>query len=415
MPRKIFSLSVLLIGVLCTNYGLKSSPREDNPPETFQERTNQEQATDLSGRYVGTLNYPEAGFSGRATLTIDGNRFTFMGNGLKLSGTLKAVEQNRSLAITMSINDISTNTGSVRKEVLSLMATVSNGRLTITSLPNDSRAFHFTGLPSMTGSDPTSFRTRPNTVASNTNTVTTNANANANANTSTTNANLRPDNRSVNPRMKVKARGPDTTQSARNPNTNNSPDNSNTSHAGEPSLYDQLKGEANAVFTTPSSMSFEETTDIELLVSPTKSTAVLESELTERGQSGKASTQYSKMMEAQLVGHGFNVAPVGPSIQPVEPGKTTRWKWQIKPKEGGPQRLDLTLSAVLNDGKDRILLQTLHREITVNVKLSQRAAGWLSSLKDMQWLWAVIIVPIGSFAVAWWRRKKKRPNTRKKK
>jgi len=77
--------------------------------------------------------------------------------------------------------------------------------------------------------------------------------------------------------------------------------------------------------------------------------------------------------------------------------------------------LDLTLNAVLNDGKDRILLQTLHREITVNVKFSQRAAGWLSSLKEMQWLWAAIIVPIGTLAIAWWRRKKRRHSPRKKK
>jgi len=188
-----------------------------------------------------------------------------------------------------------------------------------------------------------------------------------------------------------------------------------TNTNGEPGLYSQLQGEANAVFTTPSSMKLEETTDIELLVSPTKTTAELQSQLTEKGESGQASTQYSKMMEAQLVGQGFNIAAVGPSIQPVEPGKTTRWKWQIKPKEGGSQRLDLTLNAVLNDGKDRILLQTLHREITVNVKFSQRAADWLSSLKEMQWLWAAIIVPIGTLAIAWWRRKKRRHSPRKKK
>jgi len=104
------------------------------------------------------------------------------------------------------------------------------------------------------------------------------------------------------------------------------PGSKSTNSNGEPGLYSQLQGEANAVFTTPSSMRLEETTDIELLVSPTKTTAELQSQLTEKGESGQASTQYSKMMEAQLVGQGFNIAAVGPSIQPVEPGKTTRWK-----------------------------------------------------------------------------------------
>ncbi len=47
-----------------------------------------------------------------------------------------------------------------------------------------------------------------------------------------------------------------------------------------------------------------------------------------------------------------------------------------------------------------------------HVKFSQRAAGWLSSLKEMQWLWAAIIVPIGTLAIAWWRRKKRRHSPR---
>lgn len=174
------------------------------------------------------------------------------------------------------------------------------------------------------------------------------------------------------------------------------------------SPYDQLKDGATAVFTTPPSMRLDETTAIELLVNPSKNAEQLQSELTEQGQSGNASTQYSKTMEAQLVSHGFNITAVGPSTQLVEAGRTTRWKWQIKPKEGGEQRLDLTLTAVLSDGKDRVLLQTLRRDITVNVKFSQRASGWLSGLKDMQWLWAAIIVPLGTFAIAWWRRRKKK-------
>lgn len=179
--------------------------------------------------------------------------------------------------------------------------------------------------------------------------------------------------------------------------------NTNSSNPSE-----QLKDGATAVFTTPPSMRFEDTTDIELLVSPSKNAEQLKSELTEQGQSGQAATQYSKTMEAQLVSHGFNIAQVGPATQLVEVGRTTRWKWQIKPKEGGEQRLDLTLTAVLGDGKDRILLQTLRRDITVHVKFGQRASGWLSSLKDMQWLWAAIIVPLGTFAIAWWQRRKKK-------
>jgi hypothetical protein len=168
----------------------------------------------------------------------------------------------------------------------------------------------------------------------------------------------------------------------------------------------QLRGEANVAFTTPDSMKLEETKDIELLVSPSKSTEELLHNLSEPGKGETGTTEYADRMEAQLVSGGFTITAASPEIQPVVPGRTTRWKWQIKPKEGGPQRLDLTLNAVLNDGKDRSLLQTFHRDIRINVSWRQRASGFIAGLKDVQWLWAAIILPIAGAIYGWWRRKR---------
>lgn len=403
MPRKIFSISLLMMGFLCLTFGSKPSIRKENPEESFQEEAHtQAQAIDLSGRYRGELHYTEAGFSGPATLIINGNKFTLKGDGLNLSGTLVATRSNGSVLITMTIDPASTANAADPKKVLSLILSLKGavGRQSIDIQSVTDRGSFFFSSMLATSSGPDGPVTTNSNSATNSNTVATNTN------TVTTNSNVRRDRRSRNPRMKIRATAA---------GADNSSSNANIKEPAEPSLFSQLRDDAHAVFTSPSSMRFEETTDIELLISPTKSVEELESELTERGQSRSASTQYSNMMEAQLVGDGFNITPLGPSIQPVEAGKTTRWKWQIKPKEGGTQQLKLTLNAVLNDGKQRIFLQTLKREITVNVKLSQRAAGWLSTLKDMHWLWAAIIVPIGTFFIAWWRRKKRRPSTRKKK
>ena len=186
-------------------------------------------------------------------------------------------------------------------------------------------------------------------------------------------------------------------------NADKSPD-ANTNSTNK--ILSQLRGDANVAFTTPDSMKAEETKDIELLVSPSKSSEELLHNLSEPGKGGTGTTEYADRMEAQLVGGGYTIPPASPEIQPVVPGRTTRWKWQIKPKEGGPQRLDLTLNAILNDGKDKSMLQTFHRDIRIDVSWRQRASTFIAGLKDVQWLWAAIILPVVGAIYGWWRKKR---------
>ena len=205
------------------------------------------------------------------------------------------------------------------------------------------------------------------------------------------------------------------TRASRNPivasmaqsNSNSSPIASPSPNANtNTSFSSKLKGDANVVFTTPASMKMEETKDVELLVSPSESVEKLKETLSEPGSSGSGTTKYAERMEAQLAGTGFDITPIGPAIQPVEDNSTTTWKWQIKPKDGGAQRLDLTLNAVLNDGKDKRMERTFHRDILINVSFTQRATTFIGRLKDVQWLWVAIIVPLAGAIYGWWRKKR---------
>lgn len=426
MHRQIFSLAVLITCTLGIIYAPTPSTGKNGSEQNFvQKRRPAVQGTDLSGEFPGYLDYGEAGFTGEATLTIDGNRFTLRGNGVNLSGTLVATQSGgRSFNLKLKI----TSPATFAKKVLSLTLTGgADRRIIISGRPNDSAKFYFSVNPPV-GSDPGS---TTNTIATNTNSIATNTNSIAtNTNAITTNGNTRrrpppslpnfeptpgdsrPRNANTNSRRPVNGQVPNVNAKATSGMPSQPPVASTSGE--EPALFSQVRTGAHAVFTTPSTMRFEDTTDIEMVLSPTKTVAELESELTERGESKSAATDYSNLMEAQLVSDGFDVVPLGPSIQPVEAGRTTRWKWQIKPKAGGDQELKLTLNAVLSDGKNRIYLQTLKRDINVKVKLTQRAVGWLSGLKELHWLWAAIILPIATVVLAWWRRKKK-PKARKKK
>ena len=48
----------------------------EQPQRTGRCDPNQQEQTDLSGTYTGTVNYPDGGMTGEATLTITGNNFT---------------------------------------------------------------------------------------------------------------------------------------------------------------------------------------------------------------------------------------------------------------------------------------------------------------------------------------------------
>ncbi len=58
---------------------------------------------DLSGTYTGTVNYPEGGMTGNATLTITGDQFTITpeGGGNPASGTITAVTTRGYTGATM--------------------------------------------------------------------------------------------------------------------------------------------------------------------------------------------------------------------------------------------------------------------------------------------------------------------------
>ena len=105
--------------------------------------------TDLSGTYTGTVNYPEGGITGAATLTITGNDFTLApdGGGASISGRVTAVTTRGYTGVTMMFGD--TTPPPVTQSppplpAVSLRAKIAGGRVTLTSVPGEKREFSFT-------------------------------------------------------------------------------------------------------------------------------------------------------------------------------------------------------------------------------------------------------------------------------
>lgn len=74
---------------------------------TGMERTDGGAQADLSGTYTGTVNYPEGGMTGAATMTITGNQFSITpeGGGAAVNGTITAVTTRGYTGATMMFGE----------------------------------------------------------------------------------------------------------------------------------------------------------------------------------------------------------------------------------------------------------------------------------------------------------------------
>jgi hypothetical protein len=105
---------------------------------------------DLSGTYTGTVNYPEGGLNGPATLTITGNNFTIApeGGGSSVAGRVTAVRTRGYTGVTMMFGDTTAppptqNPPPPPLPAVSLQARQSGDRVTLTSVPGERRQFSF--------------------------------------------------------------------------------------------------------------------------------------------------------------------------------------------------------------------------------------------------------------------------------
>ncbi|MGH9351039.1 MAG: hypothetical protein ACRD2G_02590 [Terriglobia bacterium] len=163
------------------------------------------------------------------------------------------------------------------------------------------------------------------------------------------------------------------------------------------------------VFNAPGAMILESSYEIYLLLSPQESIQSLQQSLRQQIQGQQnlegVTIDIAPEMEARLTGEDFTVTAVTPETQAVSGQGETEWRWYVKPLKAGTAELHLTLSAILqvNGSSMPRSIQTFDRRIPVQVTWNQRISGFVSGHWD--WLWTVIIIPIGAWL---WGKKRKR-------
>ncbi len=161
----------------------------------------------------------------------------------------------------------------------------------------------------------------------------------------------------------------------------------------------------NIAFNAPTSMKFDETPRIKLLLGIKQTIEELKQdikvEIEKKHLSGDIDVARIKVapliMQALLEGSSFEIKPITPNEQPISSEVTTEWQWEIIPKSAGENILNLTLNAKLPiDGNSTYrTIRTFRKEIRVDVTGLEQTKNFIKD--NWQWLWTAIFVPVGAF------------------
>lgn len=154
---------------------------------------------------------------------------------------------------------------------------------------------------------------------------------------------------------------------------------------------------ANIAFNAPEKIEIGMNSQVQLLMSVEDEIAELEAQITEPGVVVSARVSVSQTMRATLKGTGFTITAVTDEEQIIPTTERSEWLWNVMPTSGGTQKLQLTLTAVLDvDGKQaKRTIKTFQKEIEVEVPYSFLLSEFVSN--NWQWLWSALLVPVGGW------------------
>ncbi|WP_369980098.1 hypothetical protein [Xanthomonas bundabergensis] len=150
----------------------------------------------------------------------------------------------------------------------------------------------------------------------------------------------------------------------------------------------------NIAFNSPEFVGYGETTVVQLLLSESKTGKQLISLIDERGNKETYRIQFSNDMDARLAGKAFDVSPITPEHQAVSGSGVAEWKWEIRAKELGEQRIFLTLNAHLSANGQHFhhTVKTFSKNLNVKVAWPQSMVFFLFSY--WQWICTAIAIPL---------------------
>lgn len=171
------------------------------------------------------------------------------------------------------------------------------------------------------------------------------------------------------------------------------------------SIIEQLRYSAFG-YSVPKEANIDDDVEITMKINPLLTVKEIEEELP-MGERTTGKIQISRVVQAKLDSRDFDITNITPDRQVIIGGRNTTWRWSLKAKTPGPNKLvKITISAiVLVDGeRTESYIDTYNGVIKINITPGQRINRWLKD--NWQWAWGALLIPILGFFYN--KRKKKR-------
>ncbi len=170
-------------------------------------------------------------------------------------------------------------------------------------------------------------------------------------------------------------------------------------------VMDQLTP-GEVAFNSPDIIELGETELIQVVLTTSSQTGTeeLKGHITAIGEKRHTEIQVANEMIAKLAGSAFDIVSLGDERQLTVGSEITEWRWEVTPRQEGPQELYLTMSAVLSfQGREVVKAYPVYdTTITVNVPWSKRVASFIDG--NWKWLWTTILVPGYGWLIAAFRK-----------
>jgi hypothetical protein len=141
--KRFSMVGVLVISLLLINSTVFAFAPDNQASEKPGQAGQFEQQIDLSGTYRGEVQYPERNLRSGGILTIEGNKFRFLGDTAdsEIEGRIVANRTANYIAAVLMFGDAASPT------IISVRAVQKHGILMLTSVPWERHAFSFAPHP----------------------------------------------------------------------------------------------------------------------------------------------------------------------------------------------------------------------------------------------------------------------------
>jgi hypothetical protein len=163
----------------------------------------------------------------------------------------------------------------------------------------------------------------------------------------------------------------------------------------------------NIIFNTPEEMKINEKFIVKLILSPDK---IKVENVPKTGRVSIDKAKIDRSMESTLVGTGFDIKEVTPSVLATSMIEDTTWMWEVASIKAGDQILCVNLSVKIDLDGEKVSRTIKTFEKTIHVKISPLRSVGDFLLQNWQYIMTSIFIPLLVWYCANKRNKKPVPH-----